>query len=269
MEYAGTLVILSALAWFAERIRPARPSYRPVSARLQDLLYLLLNGHFAGMLLAIAAAALARAGLLLDPGWTGLASTLAWPVQLALHLVLFDLLQWGVHRLMHHLPILWRFHRIHHAIEDMDWMGNFHFHPAEILVYRTFLWLPTALAGFDPSVMLVTAVVTTAAGHLNHANLELPAGPWERIFNGPRMHLWHHAVTVETAGRPVNFAILFSAWDWVAGTAWLPDHPPSRLGLGPADAVPATLAGQLLDPFSPEVTDVTTPAPPRSLPATH
>jgi lathosterol oxidase len=45
-------------------------------------------------------------------------------VQFAGILVLTDLTQYWVHRFFHRLPLLWRFHAIHHSAETMDWLAG-------------------------------------------------------------------------------------------------------------------------------------------------
>jgi len=37
---------------------------------------------------------------------------------------------WG-HRLTHQVPFLWRFHAVHHSIEQMDWVASGRLHPLE------------------------------------------------------------------------------------------------------------------------------------------
>jgi len=48
------------------------------------------------------------------------------------------------HNLLHRVPWLWTFHKVHHSITTMDWIGNWRFHWMEIVVYKTLQWLPLA-----------------------------------------------------------------------------------------------------------------------------
>ena len=43
-------------------------------------------------------------------------------------LVLTDLAQYWMHRAFHGVPLLWRFHRIHHSAETMDWLAGSRLH---------------------------------------------------------------------------------------------------------------------------------------------
>jgi sterol desaturase/sphingolipid hydroxylase (fatty acid hydroxylase superfamily) len=75
----------------------------------------------------------------------------------------------------------------------MDWIVSFRFHWGEAIVYKSLQYLPLALFGFSATAVLVQALVGTAIGHLNHANLDLGHGRWRYLLNSPRMHLWHHS----------------------------------------------------------------------------
>jgi sterol desaturase/sphingolipid hydroxylase (fatty acid hydroxylase superfamily) len=148
-----------------------------------------------------------------------------------------DLLDWCVHNLMHRVPVLWEFHKLHHSIVEMDWIGNFRFHWMEIVIYQGFTYFPLVILGVDPSVILLVAIITTLIGHLNHSNLAISWGPLRYLVNSPRMHIWHHMAEYP-ADRPlgVNFGISLSLWDWIFHTAAWPDsksapsQQPAELG---------------------------------------
>lgn len=120
-------------------------------------------------------------------------------------------------------------HKLHHCVLDgeMDWVVSFRFNPLEAVVYRGLQWLPLAWLGLAPEALMAHAIVATAIGHLNHSNLDLGHGAWRFVVNSPRMHLWHH----DRDGAPKNFGIIFSAWDWLFGTAHLPADAPRAIGI--------------------------------------
>ena len=134
---------------------------------------------------------------------------------------LFDFLQWCVHNALHRIPLLWRLHKVHHSVVDMDWIGDWRFHWGEIVVYRVALYVPSAVFGFDPQVLFFNGILNTIVGHYAHANVRLSIGPLKYVLNSPQMHIWHH--THPDAG-PVdkNFGITLSVWDWIFGTATCP-----------------------------------------------
>ena len=134
------------------------------------------------------------------PGWP------PWS-QFLVFFVLADLIQWTVHNMLHRVPVLWAFHKVHHSIHTMDFIGNFRFHWMEILVYKTAQWLPLVLLGASPGATFWVFVFTTFWGDLNHANLNVSLGPLGYVFNSPRMHLWHHDASDE-GGTAKNLGIV-------------------------------------------------------------
>lgn len=257
MTYWKWLAGLSLLFLLAERLRPARPA-QPLLRRqwANDLFYLVFNGHVHALVAGGWAAALAlQTRELLGP-WLAFAgpdeglSTLPALAQFAILLPATDLLQWGVHWLLHRVPWLWQFHKVHHSIRDMDWAGNFRFHWMELVVYGTLLYVPLALLGGDPGPIFAVAIASTFWGHFNHANLDLGLGPLAWVLNSPRMHLWHHDASDE-GGAAKNYGIVFSLWDRLLGTLFWPrDRAPARLGYAGDDELPRDLPRQLLFPLT-------------------
>jgi sterol desaturase/sphingolipid hydroxylase (fatty acid hydroxylase superfamily) len=256
MTYWPWLIAISLTFIGLERLVPWRRR-QPLSRSgwLRDVGFLALNGHFislwtatlSGSLAAAAASVARRLGVGLD------ASPVAsWPflTQFFVLLVLADFLQWCVHNLLHRVPWFWTFHKVHHSIETMDWIGNWRFHWMEIVVYRTLQWLPLAWLGASPEAAFAVAVVTTIWGDLNHANLDIGLGPLGYVLNSPRMHLWHHDASSE-GGAAKNFGIVFSVWDFLFGTAYWPrERSPERIGYPEMAEMPRSLAGQVLWPLA-------------------
>jgi sterol desaturase/sphingolipid hydroxylase (fatty acid hydroxylase superfamily) len=257
VTYWHWLAGISLFFALAERLRPARPAQPLLRGQwANDLFYLAFNGHFYALLAGGIAGALAlrtRAALspwlpFAGPG-EGLAAWPAW-AQFAVYLLASDFLQWGVHNLLHRVPFLWQFHKVHHSIHTMDWAGNFRFHWIELVVYRALLYVPLSLLGGDGGPLFAVAVFATFWGHLNHANLDVDLGRLGYLFNSPRMHLWHHDASDE-GGVAKNFGIVLSLWDWLFGTAWWPrERTPGRIGY-PGDAeLPPDLPRQMLFPLT-------------------
>jgi sterol desaturase/sphingolipid hydroxylase (fatty acid hydroxylase superfamily) len=241
-----TVALLLGAVGFAaaERLRPWRAGQRQRRPWLgSDLLFLGFNVFVVGvslvaLLRGVALPQLDRgfARLGVAPPLRGLAA--GWPlgVQLLVAVLAMDLAQWSLHRLMHRVPFLWELHKVHHSVMDreMDWLVSLRFHWGEQLLYTVLHCLPLAYLGFTETAIRADSLLGLLWGYLNHANLDLGRGPWRYVFNSPRMHLWHHA----DAARPVNFGIVFSLWDWLFGTARLPEEPPERLGFPGVEAFP-------------------------------
>jgi len=258
--YFFWLLVVSAFCLVLERIRPWRANQRMLRRQFgQDLFWLLFNGHYAGILVAhLAAFLFAWAMPAIEPARSvGLISAgPAW-VQFAVFLVVKDFLEWCVHNLLHRVPWLWEFHKLHHSIEELDWIGNFRFHWMEIVVYQGLTYLPLVMLGASGGVILAIAVFATLVGHLNHSNLNISWGPLRYAINSPRMHVWHHDLEWPSdRPRGVNFGIVLSVWDWLFGTAhWpssavSPDQQPRGLGFPGLERFPRDLLGRLVYPLS-------------------
>jgi sterol desaturase/sphingolipid hydroxylase (fatty acid hydroxylase superfamily) len=238
--YPIALAAISVFVAALDRTFPWRKEQKQLRRNLgQDLLHLVFNGHFLGLILFGIASR-----WILPPldGWlaeVGLSRAIYrnaaadWPLALQIVVALFaiDFLQWGVHNLLHRVPFLWETHKCHHSVEDgeMDWIVAFRFQWTEVVVYRLVLYLPLAWLGFAAEAVFFHAVFGTLIGHLNHANLNLSWGPLRYLLNSPRMHIWHHEYSDDPKATR-NFGIIFSCWDWLFGTAYMPDQSPKRLG---------------------------------------
>lgn len=252
MNYPLALLLASLSVALLERLRPARPDQPALRRGLgTDLVYLVFNGHFLGVALGWIAARTLDPALAWLGAWpaalTGVAGGWPLPAQMVAAVLVLDLAQWMIHRALHRYAWLWEFHKIHHSIQDgeMDWIVSFRFHWGEVIVYRALQYLPLALAGFRAEALFFHAVLGTVIGHLNHANVRLPGGPWRYLLNSPAMHLWHHSAD----GPARNFGIILSVWDWLAGTAHLPDHPPARIGYPGQEELPAGFLRRSLWPI--------------------
>jgi sterol desaturase/sphingolipid hydroxylase (fatty acid hydroxylase superfamily) len=255
MSYLHWLIGTSVAFILLERLLPWRKDQRLLRAGFwRDAGFVALNGHFfslatgglMGALSVAATQALGRAGLKLPGSPIG-----DWPfaAQFVTFLVLADFLQWCIHNLLHRVPWLWTFHKVHHSITTMDWLGNWRFHWVEVLVYKAVQWLPLAWLNASGEAVFAVAVVTTVWGDFNHANLDAGLGRLGYVLNSPRMHLWHHDLSSE-GGVAKNFGIVFSLWDHLFGTAYWPrERCPERLGYPGVEEMPGGLFGQLSWPL--------------------
>lgn len=176
----------------------------------------------------------------------------SWPywAQLLTLFVVRDFVQWNVHRLLHRVPWLWEFHKVHHSVREMGFAAHLRYHFMETIVYRSIEYLPLAMIGFGIQDFLLVHLFTLAIGHLNHANIYLPLGPLKYIFNSPQMHIWHHARHLPEGSYGVNFGLTLSVWDYLFGTDYIPyegrDIP---LGFEGVDEYPHDFIQQTLEPF--------------------
>lgn len=172
-------------------------------------------------------------------GWTGL----------ALDLLLLDLLIYWWHRANHVVPLLWRFHAIHHRDRFLDSSSALRFHFGEVALSALARALVILALGFPLASVLVFETLVLLAAIFHHSNLALPAWlerPLSWLLVTPAIHwVHHHRVRRDT---DANYATLLSLWDRLFGsrspTRRTPDMPIGAEGLAELD-----WSGLLLRPF--------------------
>ncbi|RZS98004.1 sterol desaturase/sphingolipid hydroxylase (fatty acid hydroxylase superfamily) [Cecembia calidifontis] len=176
-----------------------------------------------------------------------------WPrwAQFLLLFLVADFIQWNVHRLLHRVPVLWEFHKVHHSVEEMGFAAHLRFHWMETIIYKTAQYIPLAMIGFGLEDFFIVHIFATAIGHLNHANLRITYGPLKYILNNPIMHLWHHVKELPKDRKyGVNYGITLSLWDYLFKTDYIP-HQGSDVALGfdGMEKFPKTFWQQVTYPF--------------------
>ncbi len=110
---------------------------------------------------------------------------------------------WG-HRATHEIGVLWRFHRLHHTIETMDWLAPNRRHPVDMAVARASVAIPMIVLGFGVPTIAAHFIIKRFQGLLVHANVRLNAGPLTWLIASPEFHHWHHADHPEAVNK--NYA---------------------------------------------------------------
>ena len=154
-----------------------------------------------------------------------------WPVawQVLLFLVTHDFYIYWFHRWQHHSKILWKTHEAHHSNKEVDWLAGTRSHSIEILINQTIEFAPIILLGANPIIVPIKALIDAVWGMYIHSNINVKSGKLQYIINGPEMHQWHHADQREVFYA--NYSTKFAIWDWLFGTAYLPNKKPERFGL--------------------------------------
>ena len=147
----------------------------------------------------------------------------AWAKLLAFFLIR-DVIHFHVHMLLHRVPFLWQFHKVHHSVQEMGFAAHLRYHWMENVVYRSIEYIPMAMIGFGLQEFFIVHIFALSIGHFNHSNIRIPLGPLKYIFNNPQMHIWHHAKEFPEERRyGMNFGISLSIWDYLYGTAYIPE----------------------------------------------
>jgi sterol desaturase/sphingolipid hydroxylase (fatty acid hydroxylase superfamily) len=146
-------------------------------------------------------------------------------VETCLVFLLLDYSNYLWHVLLHKLPILWRFHLVHHTDLDLDITTAFRFHFGEMIGSVLFRGVVVVLIGASPLMVLIYEIVFEAATQFHHSNVRMPFR-LEKALNflivTPRMHGIHHSVFKEETDS--NYSIIFSFWDRIHQTVRLNVH---------------------------------------------
>lgn len=87
--------------------------------------------------------------------------------------VVRDFVQWWIHRLLHKSNWLWKFHQVHHSVQEMGFAAHLRYHWMENIVYRSIEYIPLALLGIGLYDFFIIHIFTLAWGHFNHANISV------------------------------------------------------------------------------------------------
>jgi len=166
----------------------------------------------------------------------GLANHLTLPfwLKFVITFVLLDLIIYFQHLFFHVLPILWRFHRVHHSDQDCDVTTGLRFHPVEILMSVVIKIGAILILGAPVLTVIVFEIVLNFMSMFTHSNISIYK-PFERVLRWfittPEMHRIHHS-TVENETNS-NFTFFISLWDRIFGTyLYQPEKGHTKMTLG-------------------------------------
>jgi sterol desaturase/sphingolipid hydroxylase (fatty acid hydroxylase superfamily) len=183
---------------------------------------------------------------------TGAAAMLPLWVRMVAAMVVGEIgFYWG-HRWSHQIPLLWRFHAIHHSAEHVSFLVNTRAHPVDMVFTRlcglVLLYAFGLASPVGPHPTLVPALVLFVGSMWSffiHANLRWRLGPFEELISSPAFHHWHHT---KDDHKDHNYSSMLPFMDRMFGTFYLPKREwPAEYGI--AAAMPSGVGEQLLHPL--------------------
>lgn len=128
--------------------------------------------------------------------------------------LLLDYSNYLWHIVLHKMPLMWRFHLVHHTDLDLDITTSFRFHFGELIGSVFFRGAAVILIGISPLMVLIYEISFDASNQFQHSNLKIPFR-LEKVLNKilvtPRMHGIHHSMKKRETDS--NYSIILSFWD--------------------------------------------------------
>lgn len=180
--------------------------------RSHGVLYVISVALSAALLrvtpVAVAALAGTRHSGILNKAWSPL-----W-VRCVVAIALLDVMQYGIHWSLHHVPLLWRIHQVHHSDADYDVSTSVRFHPLEVLYSQGVRIGVVAALGMPVAGVAIAEIIGGILNVCEHANASLPT--WlesmlRTLIITPDLHRIHHSR--ESAEQLENLGQMFPWWD--------------------------------------------------------
>jgi sterol desaturase/sphingolipid hydroxylase (fatty acid hydroxylase superfamily) len=187
------------------------------------------------------------AGLtLIVPVWDfRLLSYVPGPVGFVIYWLLADAAGYWIHRWYHQNPILWEFHKVHHAQTELTFVTSFRNHAVEQIVSNAVLFVPLMVLGLPLWYWAPVAFVQFVFEGLQHSDLKWRYGWLYALLVSPVFHAIHHSP--ERSRHDSNYGKILSIWDYLFGTISVGERP-ARYGL-PDVNMPVSFFGTMAAPF--------------------
>jgi sterol desaturase/sphingolipid hydroxylase (fatty acid hydroxylase superfamily) len=190
----------------------------------------------------------------------------SWIVTAGSMLLVFlavELGYWATHFMMHKIPALWEFHKVHHSAEVLTPLTEWRQHPLELALFPVLVGAASCFVqgpivwAFGASAQILDPVKANLLSmafwyttvHLRHSELPLYASGWlAKLIQTPSHHQVHHSTDPRHFDKNLGYCL--SLWDWVFGTLYIPKKGEKlSYGLGHADTPLETAIGSLVAPF--------------------
>jgi sterol desaturase/sphingolipid hydroxylase (fatty acid hydroxylase superfamily) len=155
-------------------------------------------------------------------------------VEVLVTVAFMDFMLYVWHLLNHEVPLLWRFHRVHHSDLNMDVSTATRFHIGELAISAVIKISLIFFLGASPLGVLIFEGALVLCAQFHHSSLKVPR--WLEtifwiLFVPPSMHRIHHSVVIKE--RNTNYGTIFSTWDrWLGTLLTGVDQKRLRIGVG-------------------------------------
>lgn len=243
-----SILFLAILFIPMEKVFPAKPGQKIFRPRwFTDLLFFLGQYLFWSFLVFWVLSYFSEWIFMIVPqGFRSTVASQPWALQVFEVVVLSDFIIYWAHRLQHKVDFLWRFHKVHHTAEHLDWLAAHREHPLDSIYTIGLINLPAFVLGFPLETIAGLIAFRGIWAIYIHSNVRIPLGPLRVLIGSPELHHWHHELERDRG----NYANISPIMDKLFGTYTCPDHEPEHLGI--KEEFPKHYVGQLVHPVLPK-----------------
>ena len=158
--------------------------------------------------------------------------------------LLANILGYWAHRLSHTVPLLWRFHKVHHSSQRLDWLAGVRRHPLEQTWSGLLVGVPLIFFGFTLIQVAAVDIVLGLWGVFLHSNTAFTGKRIRQVIATPAYHHWHHS------DDPARYNTNYSLFPWIDamfGTKYITDERATTFGVPGYE--PGGYVKQMIEPF--------------------
>ncbi|HQT25903.1 MAG TPA: sterol desaturase family protein, partial [Burkholderiales bacterium] len=177
----------------------------------------------------------------------------------------YDFGRFVAHSMLHDIPVLWEFHKVHHSAQVLTPITAYRAHPVDLLVMT---WGGTTAVGLvswgfnhlaggvvDAYLFLglhVLIWISNLIGNLRHTPVWMTYGPvLGKWLVSPAHHQIHHSLEARHLGCNRGFDL--AIWDRLYGTLYVPTGHEEKFSIGLDDGTTEewqSVRSMLLRPFA-------------------
>ncbi|MEE9272688.1 MAG: sterol desaturase family protein [Robiginitomaculum sp.] len=213
--FGGVMVLMMIF----EALWPRKKRTQPRGTRwVTNLGIIVIDSLFIRLLFPIVAMGVAAYAAGKGYGLLNLISLPVWG-HIVFSMIVLDMAIYWQHVAAHKIPMIWMFHKMHHADRDLDATSGTRFHPVEIAASMLYKMAIALILGPHVIGVLMFEIVLNVSAIFNHANVKLPL--WldrivRTVFVTPDMHRVHHSIIGKEF--TTNYGFNMSIWDKIFGT---------------------------------------------------
>lgn len=211
----GLLIAMYSIENFIPYLaKPANKKQHDIHNFIMTFISIVINGFVGVAVLFVV--------VYTDEHQLGLLNQVELPqgVEIVASLLLIDFGSYCNHHLLHKVPFLWRFHRVHHSDLNLNTSSSLRFHPFDVVYSQgIYFCIAIALFGISMTSFIIYGTIGLVFVIVQHSNVKFP--DWIEkygrfVFSTPGWHKIHHSDDQKFTDS--HYGDVFTFWDRIFGT---------------------------------------------------